>query len=143
MPPNKPINSRESISLEESRAAGKTVAVGSPLLAVAGLAVDVPVRAVAGYDRVEGLGAVPALEALPVPLAALGQHLLRGEDDPAAAGAALARRCLDRGSVDDRGVGRRVTIMEGQTHTPRLTMLASAAPFVIGLSLRERTGIVG
>lgn len=41
--------------------------MGTPLLAVAGLAVDVLVRAIAGNDGVEGLVAVFALEALAMP----------------------------------------------------------------------------
>lgn len=74
-----------------------------PFLPVAGLAVDVPVRAVAGDDRVQGLGAVVTLVALSVPLTAPGEHLLGGEDDAAAARAALARWSLDRGGVDHGG----------------------------------------
>lgn len=96
-------DSRESVGLEESRATRESVSVRSPFLPVAGLAVDVPVRAVAGDDRVQGLGAVMALVALPVPLTALGQYLLGGEDDAAAARATLAWWSLDHGGVDHGG----------------------------------------
>ena len=41
--------------------------MGTPLLAVASLAVDVLVRAIAGNDGVKGFGAVFALEALAMP----------------------------------------------------------------------------
>lgn len=75
----------------------------SPFLSIAGLAVDVPVRAVAGDDGVQGLGAVVALETLPVPLTTPGEHLLGGEDDTAATWATLAGRSFDRGSVDHGG----------------------------------------
>lgn len=78
--------------------------MGSPSLAVAGLAVDVLVRPVAGNYRVEGLGAVVTLEALPVPLATLGQHLLGGEHHAAAARTTLARGRLDAGRVHDGGL---------------------------------------
>lgn len=80
----------------------------SPLLAVAGLAVDVPVGPVARDDRVQGLGAVAALVALPVPLAALGEHLLGCEDHAATAGTALAGRGLDYRGVDHGGAGGRI-----------------------------------
>lgn len=75
----------------------------SPLLPVARLAVDVPVRTVAGDDRVQGLGAVMTLVALPVPLTTLGEHLLSGEDDTTAARAPLAGRGLDYCGVDHGG----------------------------------------
>lgn len=60
-------NLLQAIGLQEARAASEAVAVGTPLLAVASLAVDVLVRAIAGNDGVESLGAVFALEALAMP----------------------------------------------------------------------------
>lgn len=96
----------------------------SPLLPIAGLAVDVPVRAVAGDDRVQGLGAVAAFVALPVPLAALGEHLLRGEDDAAAARATLAGRGLDRSGVDHGGAWSCIAVSQIDPDvTTRLTPL--------------------
>lgn len=77
----------------------------TPLLAVASLAVDVLVRAITSDDRVQGLVAVFALEALAMPLATLGQNLLGSEHYTTAAGATLARGSLDLGSVDDSGLG--------------------------------------
>lgn len=99
---------REPVGLEESRTTCESVSVRSPLLSVTGLAVNVPVRAIAGDDRVQGLGAVMTLVALPVPLAALGKHLLGGEDDSTATGAALARGSLDFRGVDHGGAGSRI-----------------------------------
>lgn len=87
----------------------------SPSLPVTGLAVNIPVRAVAGDDRVQGLGAVVALVALPVPLAALGEHLLGGEDDATAARTALARRGLDYRSVDYGGARSRIAASQRVT----------------------------
>lgn len=75
----------------------------SPFLPVAGLAVDIFVGPVACDDRVESLGAVVALVALPVPFTALGQHLFSSEHHAAATRAALARWRLDRGGVDHGG----------------------------------------
>lgn len=86
----------------------------SPLLAVTGLAVNVPVRAVAGDDRVQGLGAVATLVALSVPLAALSEHLLGGEDDATAAGAALARGGLDYRRVNHGGARSRIAAFFSQ-----------------------------
>jgi len=85
--------------------------VRSPLLPVTGLAVNIPVRAVAGDDRVQGLGTVAALVAFPMPLAALGEHLLGGEDDATAAGTALAGWGLDYRSVDYGGTRSRITAL--------------------------------
>jgi len=103
---------REPVGLEESRAACESVSVRSPLLPVTGLAVDVPIRSVTGDDRVQSLGAVAALEALPVPLAALGEHLFSCEDHAATAGAALARRGLDYRGVDHGGAGSRIAVSQ-------------------------------
>lgn len=82
----------------------------SPLLSVTGLAVNIPVRAVTGDDRVQGLGAVVAFVALPVPLAALGEHLLGGEDDATATRTTLAGRGLDNRGVDYGGARSRIAV---------------------------------
>lgn len=95
-------NLRQPVSLKEARATSKPVAMWSPFLAVAGLAVDFAVGTVAGNDRVQSFGAVAALEALAMPLAALGQHLLSSEHHATATRAALARRRHDRSGVDQR-----------------------------------------
>lgn len=99
---------RESIGLEESRATCESVSVRSPLFPVTGLAVNIPIRTVAGDDRIQGFGAVMTFVAFPVPLAALGEHLLGGENDAAAAGTTLARRSLDYCGVDYGGARSRI-----------------------------------
>lgn len=99
---------RESVGLEESRATCESVSVRSPLLPVARLTVYVPVRAVAGNNRVQGLGAVTALVALSVPFTTLGEHLLSGKDNATAAGATLAGRGLDYCGVDHGGARSRI-----------------------------------
>lgn len=81
----------------------------APLLAIAGLAVDILIGAIASDDRIESLGAVLALETLAMPRTALGQHLLSGEYYAAAARAALAGWGLDLGSVDDGRLGSLLT----------------------------------
>lgn len=92
----------QAVSLKETRAAGESVTMGSPLLAVAGLAVHVVVRAVAGDDRIEGLGAVAAFEALAMPFATLGQDLFRGVYHATATWATLTGCGLDDGGIDYR-----------------------------------------
>lgn len=72
----------------------------TPVLAVARLAVDILVGAIACDDRVQRLGAVLALEAFAMPFASLAQHLFGGEHDAATTGATLAGRRLDFGRVD-------------------------------------------
>jgi len=74
-------------------------ALGAVVLAVAGLAVDLLVGAVAGQDRVERTLALAAAEALLVPHAALGELLLGGVHHAAAAGTPLTL-----GRLDGRGV---------------------------------------
>lgn len=97
--PNERIHLPQAVGLQETRAARESVAMRSPFLAVARLAVDVTVRSIASDDRVERLRAVVTLEALSVPLAALRQHLLGGEHNAATAWAPLTRRRLDLGSI--------------------------------------------
>jgi hypothetical protein len=65
--------------------------------------VDVLVGSIARDDRVEGLGAVFALEALAMPHRALGEHLFGGKDGTAAAWTALTLGRLNRGRVDESG----------------------------------------
>lgn len=74
--------------------------MGAPLLSVARLAVNVLVGSVACDDRVKRLGAIAALEALPVPLATLSKNLLSRENDSSATGAAFSRWRLDRRRID-------------------------------------------
>jgi len=103
-----PRDLREPVGLEESRATCESVSVRSPLLSVTGLAVNIPVRPVTGDDRVQGFGAVAAFVALPVPLAALGEHLLGSEDDATTARTTLAGRGLDDRGVDHGGTRSRI-----------------------------------
>lgn len=95
-------NSRQTISLQETGTAAESVAVGSPLLSVAGPAVHITIRSVATDDRVQLLSAVLALVALAMPFATLGQHLLSGIDHATATRASLTRTRLDDGRVDAR-----------------------------------------
>jgi len=90
----------QAIRLQEARAAGESIAVGSPLLAVAGAAVDILIGTIAGIDRVQRLVAVLAVEALLVPLPALGELLLGGVDHATASGATLTRTGLDLVHID-------------------------------------------
>lgn len=103
-------NLRQAIGLQETGATGKAIAMRSPFLAVAGLAIDVGVGSVASDDRVQGLCAVPTLKALAMPFATFSQHLFCGKDDTAATRAALARGCLDSRSVDHCGSRSLVTV---------------------------------
>ena len=48
--------------------------MGTPLLAVAGLAVDLLIGTITSDDRVESLRTVVALEAFAMPFASLRQH---------------------------------------------------------------------
>lgn len=91
--------------MQKARAASETVAVWSPFLAVAGLAVNVGVGAVASVDGVQRLGAVVALEALAMPLSSFGQDFFGSEHYPAAARTSLSRLCLDGSSIDDSSLG--------------------------------------
>lgn len=84
--------------------------MGTPFLPVASFAVDFAVGSVAGDNGVQGLGAVAAFEALAMPLATLGQDLLRGVHDSSATGATFTRRGLDGGSVYHRSPGCLVTV---------------------------------
>lgn len=82
-------------SREEGGGVAVAEALGAVVLAVAGLAVDLLVGAVAGQDRVQRAAALAAAEALLVPHGALGELLLGGVDHAAATGASLAGRGLD------------------------------------------------
>lgn len=102
----------QAIGLQETRAAGKAIAMGSPLLAVAGPAVDITIGTIAGIDRVEGLVTVFAIVALLVPLTTLGELLLGGKDSATAAWATLAGTCLDPIDLDG-GTHLRSTLIVG------------------------------
>jgi len=67
----------------------------SPLLAVAGAAVNITIGTITGIDRVQSLVAILAVEALLVPLPTLGKLLLRCVDHTAATWATLTRTGLD------------------------------------------------
>lgn len=74
----------------------------SPVLAVAGLAVDVVIRTVASDDRVQCLGAVMALVALAMPLTTLGQDHFSSEDYAAAAWTTVSGCSLDGRRIGGR-----------------------------------------
>lgn len=57
----------------------------SPVLAVAGLAVDIIIRTIASDDRVQRLGAVMALVALAMPFTTLREDHFGSEDYTTAA----------------------------------------------------------
>lgn len=76
--------------------------MGSPLLAVAGSAVHVLVRAIATDDGIQLLSAITALVALAMPFTALGQDLLCSIHHATTTWATLSRLRLDNSGVDDR-----------------------------------------
>lgn len=92
---------RQTISLEETSTTTESVTVGSPLLAIASTAVDIPVRSIATNDRVQLLCAILALVALAMPLTTLGQDLLGREHNTTATRATLSGSGLDDGCIDD------------------------------------------
>lgn len=81
-----------------------TESLGSEKLAVAGSAVDLTVRAIAGQHRVKWTMAFSAVKALLVPHRSLGELLLSSKYHASAAGTSLARRSLD---------GSRIGVVEG------------------------------
>jgi len=81
-----------------------TESLGSEKLAVAGSAVDLTVRAIAGQHRVKWTMAFRAVEALLVPHRSLGELLLSSKHHASTAGTSLARRSLD---------GSRIGVVEG------------------------------
>lgn len=87
----------------------------TPLLAVAGLAVHVPIRTIAGDDGVERFAAVAALVALAMPLATLREDLLGGKHDTAAPWATLSGRSLDGRRIHSRRFRGKLTEKCGQT----------------------------
>lgn len=82
----------------------------SPLLAVAGLAVYIVIRAIAGDNRIQRLGTVTALVALAMPLASLGQDHFSSEDYTTAAWTTLSGRCLDSRRINGRWLRCEVTV---------------------------------
>lgn len=105
---------RQAIGLQETGTAAESIAVGSPLLSVAGPAVHVAIRSVATDDRVQLLRAVTALVALAMPLTALGQHQLSGIDHATATWASLARTGLDDRRIDARDQGGNASVHFGK-----------------------------
>lgn len=77
----------------------------APLFTVACLTVNIPVRTVAGDDRVERFGAVLTFEAFTMPWTTFGENLFGGEDHTTATGTSLTGRCLYAGRIDDGGPG--------------------------------------
>lgn len=104
----------QAIGLQETRAASKAIAMGSPLLTVAGPAVDITIGTIAGIDRVQGLVAIFAVVALLVPLTTLGELLLGGKDSATATGATLT------------GTGLNPVYLDGGTHL-RCTLIVGIA----------------
>lgn len=84
----------------------------SPLFAVASLAVDVTVWTVASDDRIEGLVAIVALEALAMPWATFSQNFFSCEDDTSATRAAFTWCGLNAGGVNDRDLGSLSTVKQ-------------------------------
>lgn len=127
----------QAISLQEAGAASESIAVGTPLLAVAGAAVDVAIGSIAGVDRVQGLVAVLAVEALLVPLATLRQLLLGGIDDATATRATLTGTGLDLVHLDggtDLGSSVVVGIAIGLEGTAALTIAIALGTELLGVA---------
>lgn len=82
--------------------------MGSPLLAIASLAVDLIVRTIARDNGVQSFGAVPTLEALSVPAPSLGENLFRGEYYAATTWTSFPDWRLDLLHIYDGGFGSHV-----------------------------------
>lgn len=121
----------QAVCLEETGTTSKTIAVGSPFLAVTSLAVDVVVRSVASDDRVQSLGAIATFEALAMPLATLSEDLLSSKHNTAAPRATLAGWGFDRSGINHRGLRCLITI------GVRVT-LQDASSFSVTVSLRTK-----
>lgn len=119
----------QAISLQETGAAGKSIAMWTPLLAIASPAVDIAIGAIAGIDRVQSLVAVFAVVALLVPLTALGQFLLGGKDGATATRTTLAGACPNLVHLNS-GTHRWCTIVGGIA-----IGLESAATLTIAIAL--------
>lgn len=102
----------QTIGLQETRAASKAIAMGSPLLTIAGPAVDITIGTIAGIDRVQSLVAVFTIEALLVPFTTLGELLLGGKDSATATGATLTGTSLNPVYLDG-GTHLRCTLIVG------------------------------
>lgn len=99
-----------AVGLQETGSTGESVAMGSPLLAIASLAVDLIVRTIARDNGVQSFGAVPTLEALPVPAPSLGEYLFRGEYYAATTWTSFSDWRLDLLHIYDGGFGSHVAL---------------------------------
>lgn len=80
------------------------------LLAVASLAVHVPVGTIASNDGVQGLVTIFTLEALAMPLSSFGQNFFGSEHHTATAWTSLSRGRLDGGGIDHRCLRCSITV---------------------------------
>lgn len=91
-----------NIRLKKSGATGESIAVRSPSLAVARLAVDILIRPITGDNRVQCLCAVIALVTLAMPITSLRKHELSGKYHTAAPRTAATWLRLNLGRIHNR-----------------------------------------
>lgn len=90
------------ISLEETRTTSKSIAMRTPLLAITSSTVNILVRPITSYDRVQSLFAVIALEAFFMPFSSLGQHHFSSKNGSTTTWTAFTFRSLDWSSIGYR-----------------------------------------
>lgn len=91
-----------TVSLQETRAASKTITMWAPFLAVTGSTVNVAVRAITSNDWIKSLVAIFAFETLAMPFVSLSEHHFSSKDSAAAAGTTLTGWCFNGCSVSNR-----------------------------------------
>jgi len=108
--------------------------MGSPLFAIASFAVYLIVRTIARNYGVQGFGAVPALEALPVPGSSFRKDLLGGEDNATTSRTSFAQRSLNLLHIYDRGLGshiaNKINIFQ-EIYLTEIKGIISPLPFAI------------
>lgn len=127
-------------------------ALGAITLAIAGLAIDIAIGAIAGQHRVQWTMAVGAIVALPVPHLALGQLLFGGKDGATATWTSLALGRLDRCRIGiDEGatganliLGQTIGLQETRAAGKAITMwspLLAIASVAIDIAIGTIAGI--
>lgn len=129
----------QPIGLQETTSASKTISMGSPFLAVAGLAVNIAIGTVASIDGVKSLGAVVALEALAMPRTAFGEDFFSSEHHASTTGASLAWRGLDTSGVDDGNFWRYAADGEGIALQGTTTLAVAVTFWTESLSITDFT----
>lgn len=95
-------NLRQSVGLQESRTASKTISMWTKLLSVAGLAVNITIRTIASNNWVQGLVAIMTLETLAMPLSSFSKDFFSSEYN-----SATTRTTFSWWSFDDCGINYR------------------------------------